>query len=206
MGVWTERAVPRITDVALGPKNTGKIRTRVCAGLSGRVLELGFGSGPNADYYPAEVEEVLAVEPSDAGWALSAKRRAQMRVPVERVGLDGQQLPLPDASVDAAVSTWTLCTIPDAGQALREVRRVLKPGGRLHFVEHGLAPDDGVVRWQQRLEPLQKRVFAGCHLARPIDELIAGAGFTVDRLDRYYEPKQPKAFASLYEGVATSPG
>ncbi len=206
MGWWTDNAVPRITDAALGPKKTGEIRARVCRGLHGQVLELGFGSGPNADYYPADVDEVLAVEPSDAGWGLSAKRRAQMRLPVQRVGLDGQRLPVADTSIDAALSTWTLCTIPDAGQALRELRRVLKPGGQLHFVEHGLAPDDGVVRWQRRLEPIQKRAFAGCHLARPIDELITAAGFRVERLDRYYEPKQPKPFASLYEGVAVSPG
>ncbi len=205
MSWWTDNAVPRITNAALGPKKTGHIRKRVCADLHGRVLELGFGSGPNAAFYPDAVDELLVVEPSDVGWSLSQERRQQMRLPVERVGLDGQWLPLEDASIDVAVSTWTLCTIPDVAQALRELRRVLKPGGTLHFVEHGLAPDAGVVRWQRRLEPLQKRAFAGCHLSRPIDELVIGAGFAVERLDRYYERKQPKAFASLYEGVATSP-
>lgn len=204
MGWWTEQVVPRVTRVALSPKRTGEIRARVCAGLSGRVLELGFGSGPNAAYYPAGLTELLVVEPSDTGWRLSRGRRAGITAPVTRVGLDGQLLPLTDGSVDAAVSTWTLCSIPDAGAALAELRRVLRPGGRLHFVEHGLAPDEGVVRWQRRLEPAQRRLFAGCHLTRPIDRLLLDAGFALDRLDRYYEPREPKAFGSLYEGVAVS--
>ena len=130
----------------------------------------------------------MAIEPSDVAWGLSEKRRARASVPVERGGLDGQRLDLPDESVDGVLSTFTLCTIPDAAAALREVVRVLRPGAALHFFEHGLAPDAGVVRWQHRLEPLQKRAFAGCHLTRTIDEVVAGSGLCVEWIERDYGP------------------
>jgi len=202
MGWYGERVVPRITSFALAEKRTGETRDRVCAGLTGQVLEIGFGSGINAAHYPAAVTEVLAVEPSDVAWGIAAPRVAASGSVVRRVGLDGQSLPLPDASADSALSTWTLCTIPDAGRALAEVRRVLKPGGTLRFVEHGRSPHAGVRRWQERLDPIQKRMAGGCHLSRPIDELVTGAGFTIDALSTYYAPKEPKPFAWFYEGVA----
>ncbi len=205
MGWWTDAVLPRLTDKVLGPAKTGHIRERVCAGLAGQVVELGFGSGRNAGFYPGAVTEVLAVEPSDVAWRLAEPRVTSATAAVTRVGLDGQRLPLADDSADNALSTWTLCTIPDASLALAEVRRVLRPGGRLHFVEHGQAPDKGVERWQHRLEPLQKRVAGGCHLSRPIEDLLTGAGFVVERLDRYYEKGQPKPYGFLYEGVAVSP-
>ena len=120
-------------------------------------------------------------------------------------GLDGQSLPFPDAIFDTAVSTWTLCTIPDVAAALRELRRVLKPGASLHFVEHGLAPDASVRRWQRRLEPMQKRVFGGCHLTRPVVNLITAAGFTVTALDAFYLAGAPKPVAAQSLGIAVSP-
>ena len=132
------------------------------------MLEIGFGSGLNTAHYPAAVTGVTAIEPSDLAWKLAADRLAATTIPIARSGLDGEKLPLPDDSCDTALSTWTLCTIPDVTAALDEVRRVLKPGGTFHFVEHGLAPDDKVQRWQHRLEPIQKRLFGGCHLTRPI--------------------------------------
>jgi ubiquinone/menaquinone biosynthesis C-methylase UbiE len=202
MGWYSEHLVPRITNVALAHKRTGEVRERVCAGLSGDVVEIGFGSGLNAAFYPPEVDEVLAVEPSEVSWRMAAPRVAAARTTVKRVGLDGQSLPLPDASADSALSTWTLCTIPDAGQALAEVRRVLRPGGTLHFVEHGRSPDAAVRRWQERLDPIQKRMAGGCHLSRPIADLMTDAGFTIDVLRTYYAPKEPKPFAWFYEGVA----
>ncbi|MEO6204007.1 MAG: class I SAM-dependent methyltransferase [Mycobacteriales bacterium] len=205
MGWWGDAVLPRLIAKMLGPKRTGHIRERVCADLSGQVVELGFGSGTNAGFYPAAVTEVLAVEPSDLAWRLAEKKVAAVDTVVTRVGLDGQRLPLDDASVDNALSTWTLCTIPDAPLALAELRRVLRPGGRLHFVEHGQAPDPGVERWQHRLEPLQKRIGGGCHLSRPIADLLTDAGFVVEKLDRYYEKGEPKPFGHLYEGVAVSP-
>jgi SAM-dependent methyltransferase len=163
-----------------------RLRREVCAGLSGRVLELGFGSGLNVDAYPASVTSVDAVEPSDLAWELSAKRRATSRVPVERVGLNGQRLAAGDASYDAVLSTFTLCTIPDVRTALAEARRVLRPGGSLHVLEHGLAPDPGVAAWQHRLDGLQGRFAAGCHLVRDAPALIEQAGLRVESLDQAY--------------------
>jgi SAM-dependent methyltransferase len=200
--LWERHVVPRIVELCCGTAQMHQVRERVCAGLVGDVLEIGFGSGHNASHYPDTVERVLAVEPSDVGFRLAGKRLASSAAPVERIGLDGQALPLADASVDSALSTWTLCTIPDGVAALREVRRVLRPGGRLHFVEHGLSPHEGVVRWQRRLEPFQRRVSGGCHLTRPIPTMLAEAGFTVERLDTFYEKGVPKPFGYLYEGVA----
>jgi len=192
-------------DVACNMKESVPQRQRVCAGLAGEVVEVGFGSGSNVPFYPAAVTRVAAVEPADAGWKLAAKRLREATVPVERSALDGQHLPFGDDSFDAALSTWTLCTIPDLDAALRELRRVLKPGGTLHFVEHGLAPEDDVQRWQHRLEPIQKRVFGGCHLTRPTVELLQGAGFEIAEVDRYYEKGSPKVWGANSLGVARSP-
>ncbi|MGB6457225.1 MAG: class I SAM-dependent methyltransferase [Streptosporangiaceae bacterium] len=204
MGLYGEQVVPRILNVVCGTKTAEPLRRRVCEGLAGQVVEIGFGSGLNVPFYPAAVTQVAAVEPSDVGWKLAARRLAAAAVPVQRSGLDGQRLPFPDDSFDAAVSTWTLCTIPDVAAALRELRRVLKPGGRLHFLEHGLAPDERVRRWQRRLDPLQQRVAGGCHFTRPIVELLTTAGFTIDELDVFYEQGAPKFAAADSLGIAAS--
>lgn len=210
MGVWAERVVPRLTDKSLSSAEVMKLREVGCAGLAGRVLEIGFGSGLNIETYPPAVVSVDAVEPSDAGWALSAGRRAQTRLPIERTGLDGQRLAAPDASYDSALSTFTLCTIPDVAAALAEVHRVLRPGGTLHFLEHGLAPDDRVVAWQHRLEPAQRRVFGGCHLTRDITALVTAAGFEITALDARYLPgpavSRPWTYGYLGRAVRVSAG
>lgn len=202
MGLYRNRVLPHIIDKACGMRAAEPLRARVCAGLHGEVLEVGFGTGLNAPHYPEAVTGVAAIEPSDLAWKLAADRVAAARVPVTRSGLVGETLPLPDRSCDTALSTWTLCTIPDVMAALGEVRRVLKPGGTLHFVEHGLAPDEHVQRWQRRLEPLQKRVFGGCHLTRPITDLLTTAGFTIIELDVFYESGAPKIMAADSLGVA----
>jgi len=205
MGLYTERVLPRILNATGGASRHEPLRRRVCAGLAGDVVEIGFGSGLNVPFYPAAVTRVAAVEPSDLSWRLAAGRVQGARVPVQRAGLDGQSLPFADGSYDAALSTWTLCTIPDVAAALAELRRVLKPGGTFHFLEHGLAPDEDVRRWQRRLEPLQKRLVGGCHLTRPIAGLLTAAGFTVAGLDVFYETGTTKVTGADSLGVAVAP-
>lgn len=204
MGFYGDRVLPRIVDVACGMKNSEPLRRRVCDGVHGRVVEIGFGSGHNVPFYPPAVVEVTVIEPSDLAWALAAGRLADTTTPVRRRGLDGQCLPLEDDSQDTALSTWTMCTIPDIAAALGELRRVLKPGGTLHFVEHGLAPDDRVQRWQHRLEPVQKRLFGGCHLTRQITDLLTDAGFDILERDEFYEQGAPKFLGADTLGIARS--
>jgi len=180
-------------------------RGQVAEGLVGRVVEIGFGSGLNAQHYPSEVEVVLAVEPAAVARRLATKRMAAAGIAVTHVGLDGQAIALDDASSDSALSTFTLCTVPDPLAVLHELRRVLRPGGRLHFLEHGLAPDPGVARWQHRLEPLQRRLAGGCHLTRSASDLVAEAGFVIERDDERYG-RGPKPWSWFTLGVAQSPG
>jgi ubiquinone/menaquinone biosynthesis C-methylase UbiE len=204
MGLWSNRILPRLVDKSLSAGDVMKEREQVCAALSGRVIELGFGSGLNIEKYPASVESVAAVEPSDVAWKLSAERRSESRTPITRSGLDGQSLGEPDGSFDAALSTFTLCTIPDVELALREIRRVLRPGGTFAFLEHGLAPDPRVELWQHRMEPMQKMVAGGCHLSRDIAGLVSSSGFEITGLEQRYlpGPKVSRPWGYVSNGTA----
>ena len=207
MRFWEEQLLPRFISVVCGTKDAGRHRKEVVVGLQGSVVEIGFGSGLNVPFYPTDVTKVYAVDPSELGRRLSRKRVSVSPTPVEYVGLDGQHLPLADASVDAALSTFTLCTIPDVGMALRELYRVVRPGGTVHFLEHGLAPDADVARKQQRFNRFQQRVAGGCNLNRPIDQLVREAGFQISAMknDWLQGPNVLKPWSYLYQGVAIKP-
>lgn len=200
MGLYREQVVPRLVNAACSAKSARPLRGRVCTGLSGEVIEIGFGSGLNLPFYPGGVTQIAAVEPADVSWNKAAKRLAQTNIAVQRSGQDAQSLPYPDDYFDAALSTWTLCAIPDAAAALREVHRVLRPGARLHFVEHGLAEDERVRRFQRRIDPLHVRV-AGCHVSRPVVELVTSAGFVISDLDVFYQKGAPRFAGAMSLGV-----
>lgn len=201
MGLYREHVLPRLVDLALGGAPFAELRQRAAAGLEGRVLEVGFGSGRNLAHLPAEVSLLLAVEPAAGGRRLARKRVAQSSIPVEYVGLEGESIPLEGSSVDHVLSTWTLCTIPGVEQALGEMRRVLRPGGALHFLEHGRSPESTVSKWQDRLTPLQQRLAGGCHLNRQVDELVRDAGFEIERLSTFYM-RGPRLLTYMFEGRA----
>jgi ubiquinone/menaquinone biosynthesis C-methylase UbiE len=205
VGFYREHVLPRLVDRACGTGELRRWREKVTAGLSGTVLEIGFGSGLNIPAYPPEVDLVYAVEPALTARRLAEGRIAASHVRVEHVGLRGESIPLDDGSCDGALSTFTLCTIPGVDKALAEVRRVLRPGGRFHFLEHGLSPDPSIATWQRRLEPLQKRIADGCHLTRDATELVRDAGFDVQRVESRYA-RGPKPWTWLTEGAATKPG
>lgn len=204
VGVWSERVLPGVIDRQLSRPEIAVARRAVCANLRGEVVEVGFGSGLNLPHYPRQVSRVIAVEPSARAWQLARRRVEESRVPVLRGGRDGQRLDQPDTSADCYLTTFTLCTVADVIATLAEARRVLRPGGAIHFLEHGAAPDARVARWQRRLDPVQNRVAGGCHLTRAIDRLVTDAGFVIDELDAHYLPGPGvnRPFAFTYRGIA----
>ncbi len=185
MGFYAERIQPRLIAAGMQNKAIAKHRPRIPGLARGRVLEIGMGSGLNIPWYPATVERLYGLEPSARLREFAAGHVAAAPFPVEVVAAGAESIPLPTASLDTVVSTWTLCSIPELERALAEIRRVLKPDGRLLFLEHGRAPDPGVARWQDRLAPVF-RGLAGCSPNLPIDELISESGFRFAALERTY--------------------
>lgn len=189
MGIYDRWVLPRLVHLTCRSGPAMRQRRKVVPGLQGRVLELGFGSGLNLPLYEADrVERLWALEPSEEMWKLARDRVAGSPVPVERLATGAEEIPLPEAAVDEVLVTYTLCTIPDVAAALAEVRRVLVPGGRLVFCEHGAAPDPSVRRWQDRIDPLWTRLAGGCHLNRSTPALLEAAGFQVRELSSMYLP------------------
>lgn len=199
MGFYAERVLPFMIDRAMRNEMLDPFRRRVAAAAQGRVLEIGVGSGHNLPHYAGHADEVLGLDPSQPLLARARERTVAGRMRL--LAGSAEQIPLADGSVDTVVMTFVGCSIPHFGLALGEIRRVLRPHGRLLFVEHGRAPDPRTAFWQDRLTPLWRRLQGGCHLNRKMDDLIAGAGFRIDRLETGFLPG-PKALTYVYEGAA----
>lgn len=202
MGIYSRHVLPRLTHMAMRQEQLKSYRQRLVSGVEGRVLEIGMGSGLNLPFYSANVTEVIGLDPSAALLRIAGDARGaapELRM-IEGVA---EAIPLDDASVDHVVVAWTLCSVSQPFAALEEARRTLKPGGRLHFVEHGRAPEPAVQRWQQRLTPIWRRCAGNCHLDRPVVALIEGSGFKIERLSTGYAAG-PRPMTFMYEGAARS--
>lgn len=200
MGFYNDVILPRLCDLAMRNKDMLPYRERVIGGAEGRVLEIGIGSGLNLPFY-RNIREVIGLEPAPRLIAMARRAAESISTPVALIEGSASAIPIEDRSIDTVVTTWTLCTIPDAARALSEMKRILKPSGRLLFVEHGVAPEARVRSWQNWLTPAWKRISGGCHLNRPIRSMIADAGFDFERLEAGYMPGL-KPIAFLYEGSA----
>jgi ubiquinone/menaquinone biosynthesis C-methylase UbiE len=201
MGLYQQYIVPRLTHFAMRQNYLVPFRKHVVGAAEGKVLEIGIGSGLNLPLYGAAVTSVVGLDPSSELLRMAGARASDATVPIRLLDASAEAIPLDATSIDSVVTTWALCTIPDAACALAELRRVLKPSGRLLFVEHGRAPEPGVARWQDRLDPLWSGLAGGCHLNRKIDGLITGNGFRIDTMLNVRLPGPP-THTFLYEGSA----
>lgn len=204
MGWYNDNLLPRAIDRMLDTGEARKHRSHIVPQAAGEVLEIGFGSGTNLAFYSRDVTRLYAIDPATIGRRLAGPRLATFDRPVDFIGLDGQAVPLDDASVDAVVTTWTMCTVPDPVAALREARRVLKPAGKLYYIEHGLHPHPKVQRFQRRIEPVWRRFAGGCHLTRDMGDMVRSAGFEPVHEDAHMMNKSPRFAGYLYEGVAVA--
>lgn len=202
MGFYADHVFPHLMDWTLGTRRFQEQRELALASAQGHVLEIGFGTGLNLPHYPHAVTSLTALDPATLLPKKVARRISRGSLPVELVRLSAETLPFEDGRFDCAVSTWTLCTIPDPVAALREVRRVLKPGGKYLFLEHGRSDDARVAKWQDFFNPVQRVIGCGCNLNRPIDALVAQAGLRIEKLDRYAMPGVPRIAGEMYRGIA----
>lgn len=201
MSFYEDHVLPHVIHLAMRNRHLLPYRQRVVAVAQGRVLEIGIGSGLNLPFYPSHVREILGLEPAQRLVAMARRTAGKSAIPTTFIDGFAEAIPLEDRSIDTVVTTWTLCSIPDAVAALREMRRVLKPSGQLLFVEHGQAPEERVRKWQDRLTPTWKHLGGGCHLNRPIRTLIESTGFSIAQLQTGYM-KGPKPMTFMYEGRA----
>jgi len=202
MGFYAKHILPRCLDAACGIGPISKQREKVVPHAEGVVLEIGIGSGQNLPFYNRDkVSKIIGVDPDEYIWKRSAKRRADCEIEVERIGLSGEDIPLDKNIADTVVVTYSLCTIPDAVKALREMTRTLKPGGKILFTEHGKAPDEAIHKWQRRIDPLWGKIAGGCRSGRDIPELFRQADLKFDKLEEMYIPG-PKVLGYNYWGAA----
>jgi ubiquinone/menaquinone biosynthesis C-methylase UbiE len=202
LGIYQRLVLPRLINAGMRNKRLEPLRERQVAKASGRVLEIGIGSGLNLPFYRRDIEAVIGIDPSLELLAMARKHTAWLHFPVKLLHGPAEALPLEDHSIDSVVITWTLCSVAEPGRVLTEARRVLRPGHPLIFVEHGQAPEAGVRRWQDRLTPLWRKLAGGCHLNRPVDRLIAQAGFQIADLETGYLIKGPRVATWHYLGRA----
>lgn len=200
MGLYERWILPRLIDLAMRNEDLVAYRKRVVAKARGRVLEIGIGSGLNLPFYSTAVEQIVGVDPSAELLARTRRLGAQSHCPVSLIQASAEAIPIRDRTVDTVVMTWTLCSIPDAQKAMTEMHRVLAPGGQLLFVEHGLASETNIRKWQHWLDPIWGRV--SCHLDRPTDQLIRQGGGRISALRTGYLARGPKVMTFLYEGEA----
>ena len=201
MSFYSGWLFPRVLDLVMRQQQIIPFRQRIGDAASGRVLDLGIGSGLNLPFYGERADCVVGIDPSPELLRFAEQRADKTRAPVELLLGSGEALPVQDGSIDTAVVTFTLCSVADAATTLAEVRRVLKPSGRLLFAEHGRAPEPGVARWQDRLTPVWRRLAGGCHLNRKPDDLIRSAGFRIEGLETRYL-KGPRPMTFVYTGSA----
>jgi ubiquinone/menaquinone biosynthesis C-methylase UbiE len=202
MGFYSQRILPYLLDWSLSDSSLAKYRQEVLAGVKGEVLEIGFGTGLNLSYYPEDIHKIITVDDNPGVQRLAQKRIRASSITVDHRVLNGENLPMADNTFDSVVSTWTLCSIENVEQALKEIYRVLKPEGKFFFVEHGLSNEPEIQVWQNRLTPLQKRIAGGCHFNRNIRQLIESQ-FDIVSLEEFYAEKTPKIMGYFYKGVAT---
>jgi SAM-dependent methyltransferase len=203
MGFYDKHILPHFINCACGTKPITYQRKKVVPMASGTILEVGIGTGLNLEHYDsAKVERLIGLDPSEASWEIAKKRATDISFPLEFIGLPGEEIPLQDNSVDTVMMTFSLCTIPDPLTALAGMRRVLKPGGKLIFAEHGRAPDAGVRKWQDRINPFWKAIAGGCHLNRDIPDLLGEGGFDITEMETMYLPSTPRFAGFNYWGVA----